>query len=129
METDKKKSKKSEGEKSEGDENELAESVPMSSREQGLMLAYGAAERLRADLQAVRPAVLEGTVVKFRSHTAPARDMTYTYVALFVNAQWYLTGSERSPFPRTMNHVDFLALLGRSTISDIETAITWEGVA
>lgn len=99
-----------------------------SSAETAVMVAYGAAERLRADIQAVRPAILEGTVVKFVSQSTPATQ-PYTYVALFVGAQWYLTGTDRSPFPRTMNHVDFLALLGRPTIHSIETAITWEGVA
>jgi hypothetical protein len=86
------------------------------------------ADRLRSDIQALRPGIANGSVIRFVSRNQ-GTGIGYTYCGLFANGQWYLTGSDRSPFPRTCSHVDLLELLAGPRIEQVATALTWEWVS
>lgn len=93
------------------------------------MTADRAAETLRGLIKQ-RPSFEPGTVVRFV--VRPKREAYdavryYTYAALFVNDQWYLTGSGNG-FSLRMTTEDFVSALGASTVFDVEVATGWVSI-
>lgn len=60
----------------------------------------------------------EGTVVRFKKFGG------FTYVGLYVNAAWWLTGNKNI---RIMAYDDFMAFLGDA--EDVEVATKWENLS
>lgn len=86
-----------------------------------MVQGMSAVDAIRKDLKRVGR-IEPGTVVKFVSGGE------YTYAALFVAGNWWLTGSA-GHFTRTCSHAEFIErVLSGPDITDVQVATAWEFV-
>jgi hypothetical protein len=84
-------------------------------------MSYKALEKVVK--KAKRDSFVEGTVVRW---TASGR---YNYAAIKTSAGWFTTAREFNPYvPQTVTFEKLLEILGRSEVSDVAVAGTWESI-
>lgn len=89
------------------------------------MTEIASAANLREELTERRSRIADGTVVRFTKRFANST-ASYTYIALWINDRWYLSG--RRDLAVALSHEEFLTELGARTIVKAEVAVDWDAI-
>jgi hypothetical protein len=71
--------------------------------------------------------VEDGTVMRFKSYSL-AMDREYTYAAIFIAGFWWLTGVSKFFGTNKFSHAEWIDLLTKGEVKDLEVAVVWEAV-
>ena len=104
------------------EKDEMSTDNETGAAEQVVNVVQSAADRLRADLNKVRP-MPEGTLLRFKSVSGQT-GVHFSYGAIFAGGQWHLTTQGNNHFPARASHIELMNLLVSRghAIMDLEVA-------
>ena len=85
------------------------------------------ARRLRKEIAKRTAQVEEGTVLRFKSRSRTS-NIDYWYAAIFVVDRWWLTSEANYFGKQRFTNEEFLDLVARGTIIDVEVATAFTAV-
>lgn len=82
---------------------------------------------LRKQIEKRQVKVGEGTVVRFRSHSATT-GINYWYGAIFVANRWWITSAKNFFGKQNFSNEEFLDLVAEGRITDVDVATAFESI-
>lgn len=84
------------------------------------------AAKLKKDISK-NEGVETGTIVRFTSYDN-VTDRRFTYAAVYAAQFWWLTGEVNYYGSKKLNHIDFMLILAREDVNDVEVAVAFDKV-
>jgi len=86
-----------------------------------------AVKHLRKEIAKRKVDVEAGTLVRFKSHSRTS-GIDYVYGAVYVVDAWWITGTQNYFGGTKFTNDEFLELVSKGTIFDVEVAVAFESV-